>query len=231
MISVVHTEEENTQEKQFQIMLEYRRQYGLETLGLMTNQAWQDDPKRLIFTLARYKFVSKMFDGLSNVMEVGCGDAFFTRLVVSSVGRLTAVDFDPAFVRDVNKRMSQRWKFECRTHDMMNGPMPGTFDGIYALDVLEHILPDNESTFLANMSSSLDEHGTTIIGMPSLESQTYASQISKDGHVNCKSAPDLKNLLGRFFRSVFMFSMNDEVIHTGHHNMAHYLLALCVGKR
>ncbi len=27
---------------------------------------------------------------------------------------------------------------------------------------------------------------------------------------------------------VFLFSMNDEVVHTGFSKMAHYLLALCV---
>jgi hypothetical protein len=35
----------------------------------------------------------------------------------------------------------------------------------------------------------------------------------------------------RFFHNVFMFSMNDEVVHTGYHKMAHYLFALCCGKR
>ena len=30
---------------------------------------------------------------------------------------------------------------------------------------------------------------------------------------------------------VFMFSMNDEVVHTGYHKMAHYLFGLCTGKK
>jgi len=30
----------------------------------------------------------------------------------------------------------------------------------------------------------------------------------------------------RFFHNMFMFSMNDEVVHTGYHAMAHYNLAL-----
>ncbi len=222
---------ERTQEKQFQIMLDYRREHGLETLGLMTNQAWMDDPKRLIFTLSRYKFVAKMFAGRKHVLEVGCGDAFFTRLVVAEVGKLTAVDFDPLFVRDVNKRMSERFAFECLAHDMLTGPVKGDYDAMYALDVLEHILPANEDKFLRNMFSSLDCNGSAIIGIPSLESQQFASQISKDGHVNCKSMPDLKRILEKHFHNVFVFSMNDEVVHTGFHKMANYLMALCAGRR
>lgn len=222
---------ERTQEKQFQIMLDYRREHGLETLGLMTNQAWLDDPKRLIFTLARYKFVAKMLAGCDHVLEVGCGDAFFTRLVVAEVGRLTALDFDPLFVRDVQKRMSERWAFCCESHDMLQGPAQGDFDGMYALDVLEHILPKNEEKFLTNMFQPLQPHGTAIIGMPSLESQQWASAISKDGHVNCKSMPDLKALLLRYFHNVYVFSMNDEIVHTGYYRMANYLMALCAGRR
>jgi predicted SAM-dependent methyltransferase len=114
---------------------------------------------------------------------------------------------------------------------MLQGPVPGEFDGMYALDVLEHIVPENENKFLRNMAASLIPHGAMIIGMPSLESQDYASPMSKDGHVNCKSMPDLKKTMQRYFHSVFMFSMNDEVVHTGYHRMAHYLFALCCGKK
>ena len=70
-----------------------------------------------------------------------------------------------------------------------------------------------------------------IIGIPSLESQVHASPQSKEGHVNCKSGKDLKRLLERFFYNVFLFSMNDEVVHTGFYPMAHYLLAVCATQR
>jgi cyclopropane fatty-acyl-phospholipid synthase-like methyltransferase len=222
---------DHTKEKQYQLMLEYRAKRGLETLGLMTSQAWYDDPKRLTFTLARYKFVAKMLSGCEHVLEVGCADAFATRVVVQEVKKLTAVDFDPLFVEDTKARMGEKWKFECRVHDMLRGPISGEFDGAYACDVLEHIKIEDEKKFLTNMIASLTEHGTMIIGMPSLESQPYASPMSKEGHVNCKSMPDLKATMLRFFHNVYMFSMNDEVVHTGYHKMAHYLFALCCGKR
>src|SRR5262249_47894355 len=34
-------------------------------------------------------------------------------------------------------------------------------------------------------------------------------------------------LLEKYFAHVFIFSMNDEVVHTGFSPMAHYLFALC----
>src|SRR5947209_12700552 len=111
-----------TREPQYQRTLDLRKA-GLGTLGLMTNQAWEDDPKHLLFTLSRYKFVAKMLSGAKQVLEVGCADAFGTRIVVQEVGALTAVDFDPVFVKDVNERMSDRWSFACKTHDMLTGPI------------------------------------------------------------------------------------------------------------
>jgi len=212
-------------------MLEYREKRGLETMGLMTSQAWYDDPKRLTFTLARYKFVAKLLAGSAHVLEVGCADAFGTRIVRQEVEQLTAVDFDPLFVEDANARMNDRWRFACHVHDMLVAPVAGNFDGMYALDVLEHIGPGAEHRFLDNMKASLVADGVLIIGMPSIESQAYASPMSKEGHVNCKTMPDLKATMLRHFRNVFMFSMNDEVVHTGYHKMAHYLFALCCGKR
>lgn len=223
--------DDHTKEKQYQIMLEYRNQRGLERMGLMASQSWYDDPKRMVFMFARYKFVAKMLSGANHVLEVGCADALGTRIVLQEVKQLTAVDFDPIFVEDTNSRMSERWKFTCKIHDLLTGPVKGEFDGMYALDVLEHILPENEDRFLSNMAASLTERGVMIIGMPSLESQAYASPLSKEGHVNCKTMPDLKKTMQRFFHNTFMFSMNDEVVHTGYHKMAHYLFALCCGKR
>jgi predicted SAM-dependent methyltransferase len=221
----------NTKEKQYNVMLDYQLDRGLETLGLMTSQAWYDDPKRLTFTLARYKFVAKMLAGRKNVLEVGCADAFATRIVVQEVEKLTATDFDPVFVADTLSRMGDRWVFNCVTHDMLEKPFSGKFDGMYALDVLEHIKPADEGNFLANMVNSLDINGAMIIGMPTLESQIYASKLSIEGHVNCKSMPDLRMSMETYFHNVFMFSMNDEVVHTGFHKMAHYIFALCCGKK
>ena len=76
---------------------------------------------------------------------------------------------------------------------------------------------------LRNLRSSAP---VAVIGTPSLESQRYASETSRAGHVNCKSAPDFRAALRRYWRRVFLFSMNDEVIHTGFYPMAHYLIAL-----
>lgn len=217
-----------TKEKQYSILFDVVKKHGIGKLGLMANESWNQDPKRILFTLARYKFVAKMLAGAQHVLEVGCADAFGTRLVQQSVSKVTAIDFDPVFIDDVKARQDPAWPMECFIHDLLDGPVSGSFDAVYSLDVLEHINPDDESQFVSNMLASLDANGVMIVGMPSLESQAYASPQSKIGHVNCKSGNDLKALFERYFHNVFLFSMNDEVIHTGFTKMAHYLFCVCV---
>lgn len=215
-------------EPQYSELLRCLDEIGYQRLGIMANQAWYDDPRRLAFTLSRYKFVSKMFSNKQNVLEIGCGDGFASRIVLQEVGSLTLSDFDPSFIEEAKQMAVGKWQFkDCVVHDMTESDLPGSFDGIYALDVFEHIPPEKEELFLENTVKSLAPNGTLIIGIPSLESQDYSSESSRIGHVNCKSMPDLKSLLDIFFSNTFMFSMNDEVVHTGFHKMAHYLFAIC----
>jgi 2-polyprenyl-3-methyl-5-hydroxy-6-metoxy-1,4-benzoquinol methylase len=216
-----------TKEKQYQFLVDTRP----EQLGLMSGQVYRDDPRRLTFLLARYKFVAKMFSGFKNVLEVGCADAFGTRLVRQEVERVVATDFDPIFIDDALSRSNTNWNVEYKVHDMLASPPGDKFDGAYCCDVLEHIEPRDEDRFIANIVASLGSNGVAIFGLPSLESQIHASLPSKEGHVNCKTAADLRSLLLRFFHNVFVFSMNDEVVHTGFHPMAHYLFGLCCSPR
>ena len=66
-----HMSEEHTKEPQYQRGLELYQQ-NAEVLGPMMNQVWHDDPRRLTFVLARYKFVAKMLSGKERALEIGC---------------------------------------------------------------------------------------------------------------------------------------------------------------
>jgi cyclopropane fatty-acyl-phospholipid synthase-like methyltransferase len=222
---------EKTKEPQYRALLEIKERVGLACLGLMTNQVWHDDPRRLVFVLSRYKFVAKMLSGKKRVLEIGCGDAFATRIVAQEVGRVCAVDFDPVFLNDIKSRMLEKFSFDCLQHDILSGPVSGPFDAAYSLDVIEHIPRHNEDIYMCHIADSLMDHGVFIVGTPSVQSQLYASLQSKEGHVNCKDHRELKELMGRYFENVFIFSMSDEVVHTGFYPMSHYLFAIGAGKK
>ncbi len=222
-------EQSEFREKQYQRIFSDLARGEYTSLGLMSSSRWETDPKTFLFSLARYKFVSKMLRGCDQVLEIGCGDGFQSRIVKQEVSDLTISDFDPVFISDFESRnVSGRWPTKAIVHDFCVDRLDEQFDAAYALDVLEHIDPHVEHVFLGNVCASLRTNGVLIVGMPSLESQRYASEQSMTGHVNCQTGSQLKSTMERHFRNVFCFSMNDEVVHTGFEPMAHYLFALCV---
>ena len=198
--------------------------------GGMSRYAYEDDPKRLAFTLARYKHTAKLLEESGvigkSVLEVGCADGFGSRIVRQHVRKLTAIDSDQQSIAEAERNQSKKWPIKFIHTDFMDSTLIG-FDAVYALDVLEHVKPP-DSVFLECL---LRAAPVAIIGTPSLESQVYASELSKLGHVNCYSGVDLRRRLSEYWQHVFMFSMNDENIGTGYLPMAHYLFALCVAGR
>lgn len=182
-------------------------------LGPNHSEAWRRDPKHLAFVLARYKFVAKMLWGIECLAEIGAGDGWASAIVQQAAGApIDLYDLDPLGMQVIH-------------HDIMVEPLPSVYDAIYSIDVIEHVR--NSSVFFRNMASSLTQHGKLIVGTPSLESQPYASEPSRRLHINCMSGETLRKLARHYFRHVFMFSMNDEVVHTGFMPMAHYLFAVC----
>ena len=150
---------------------------------------------------------------------------------MKEVNSLSACDFDPVFIKDAKMTHPFAGEIEFFVHDMVASAVGNSYDGIYFLDVLEHIQPQDEAKFMNNVMQGLTENGMCIAGIPSLESQTYASDISKAGHVNCKSGQEFKDMFKKYFRNVLMFSMNDEVLHTGFFPMSQYLFAIGIGKK
>ena len=97
---------------------------------------------------------------------------------------------------------------------------------------LRHIKKKMRKHLLKIQFRGLRKNGVYILGIPSLESQRYASKTSKLGHVNCKSGNDFQKIIKEIFsQCFFLFSMNDEVVHTGFVKMAHYIICICCVKK
>jgi len=223
-----------TKESQYQFMVEQTQRLGPVPMSIRASTMWRIDPKLLLFTLSRHKFVAKMLSGYDRVMEVGCGDAFASRLLHPEVKELHSLDFDPVFVEDARKRAEPGWPVTFAVHDILkDGPYlaGGAFDAAFSLDVVEHIPEEQEDVYVRNIAASLTSHGVFICGSPSIESQPYASPPSKEGHINCKSGKALQALLKKHFENAFLFGMNDEVLHTGFSPMCHYLFVLATTPR
>ena len=88
---------------------------------------------------------------------------------------------------------------------------------------------EREYLFFENICKCLTKDGVFIIGTPNITANEYASEASKEGHINLLSHSRMRQLLSKYFTNVFLFSMNDEVIHTGYGPMSHYLMGVGVG--
>ena len=129
----------------------YKRKKSLK-LGMRTSMAYESDPARLVFTLSRYKFVAKMFDSFDSVLEVGAGDGFKSPIVKQFCKKLTISDIEIKNKMDFDQIKFSKIKFII--HNFVKNKLNRKFDGIYALDVLEHIAKREEKKFIKNICKS-----------------------------------------------------------------------------
>jgi 2-polyprenyl-3-methyl-5-hydroxy-6-metoxy-1,4-benzoquinol methylase len=200
-------------------------------LGPITSFSLLNDPKHMTFVLARYKFCAKLLEGKGRVLEVGCGDAFGTPIVAQAVKELVAIDEVERLILSNKKRLVKIRNIEFRTVSICQQVPEGSFDAAFSIDVIEHLDRKLNKSFMENQCRCLLPDGICIVGTPNITANKYASDRSRIQHINLKGHGALKKQMEKYFRNVFMFSMNDEVVHTGFPAMAHYLFGVGVGLR
>lgn len=198
-------------------------------LGRINSHSLWKDPKHLAFTLSRYKFAAKMLQGCKNIIDVGCGEGIGCLMLKAETGaKITGIDFDTEQISYAEENIKPLGGLDFICQDLINEKINiKQVDGLVSIDVLEHIHHDEEDKFLTNTLSCLTDNAVAVIGTPSAYSQKHMSKRSKTGHINLFDEERLKNTLLKYFSYVFVFSMNDEMVHTGFPKMAHYFVALC----
>lgn len=187
------------------------------------------DFKHFMISLSRYKFAGKMLDGKKRLLEVGCNTGFKTMLFSQFVDVVVGVDYEEEAIQCANKRFADEKRSYICADIMKMKPLETKVDAVVALDVIEHIDKKDELKFISALTSNMEEQGVCIIGTPNITAAAYQSEESGMAHINLYSHERLKALLSGYFQNVFMFGMNDEVVHTGFPQMAHYLFAIGAG--
>ncbi len=198
-------------------------------LGPRASHSFINDPRHLAITLSRYKFSAKMLKGKHKAIEVGCGDALGAPLVSQEVGELLCIDIDTQLIEGNKERISDLKQIYFENLDITKEVPVGKFDGGYSLDVIEHIPQELEPQFFANICKCLTDDAIFIIGTPNITAEIHASRPGHSPHVNLKDENGLRELFSKYFQNVLIFSMNDEVVHTGFSPMAHFLFAIGIG--
>ena len=210
---------------------DYQFDQGELQLGPWTSYSLVHDPKHMAFVLARYKFCAKMLDGKKQVLEVGSGDGFGLPIVAQHVGHVYCLDWDTRLLEG-NARRLRHVKNVSYVHIDLNRQSPDIqADAAYSIDVIEHLEPEKEARFIENVVRCLTPDGVMITGTVNVTASPYASPRSQVQHINLKSSQSLRALMERHFENVFMFGMNDEVIHTGYAPMCQYIWSVAAGKK
>lgn len=201
------------------------------SLGPWTSFSLIQDPKHLSFVLARYKFCAKMLHGKDRVVEIGCGDGFGIPIIAQSVNHLHCIDWDERNIEGCRTRLHHLKNVSYQYIDLNKEELKLQADAAYSVDVIEHLEPSSETFFIENICNFLKKEGVLLTGTPNITASAYASKGSEIQHINLKNMRSLRELTARYFKHVFMFGMNDEVLHTGYDAMCHYLWSIGAEKR
>lgn len=198
-------------------------------LGRINSHSLWKDPKHLAFTLSRYKFAGKMLHDRNRIVDVGCGEGIgCLMLKAETKADIIGIDFDSEQISYANAHIKPLGGVDFICQDLVHEKIDiDKVDGLVSIDTIEHLHPDEQEQFFTNTLSCLTDKAVAVFGTPTIYSQEYTSQRSKIGHINLFDEERLRNALLKYFSYVFVFSMNDEMVHTGFPKMAHYFLALC----
>ncbi len=198
---------------------------GIE-LGPYFGHQIRNSPRHILFTLSRYKFAARMLpqDRTIRLLELGCSEGIGTLMLAERGHAITAVDADEQAIAHAQKVL-RKPNITFQSANFI-GQKFGSFDAVVSLDVIEHIDRKDEDAYMRTIVDNLTNVGMCIVGTPNDTATKYASRASQIGHVNLFEAERLTALLRKHFAHVFIFGMNDEVVHTGFYPMCHYLMAV-----
>ena len=203
----------------------YQRYEGGVTLPPEYASFVHEDLGRLLIRLARYKFIAKNLKKSDEVLELGCGSGLGSIYFAQNAKFATGIDIKSTEIeeaRSINKRKNV--SFICG--DFFDYPFSKRYDVVVNLDVIEHLKEEDAQRLLQKMAQLTKEDGLASIGTPSFDSWPHQGALSKASHIKCYDLPELEALVGRYFARTLSFSMNDEIVHTGHYKMAWYYFIL-----
>ena len=181
--------------------------------------------------LARYKFAARYVNKGDVVLDAGCGDGLGSLFLSQFAKEVYGVDTcSKALAYCLRTYKRENLNFEERALQALDNQ--SAYDVVVCMDVIEHFSQRDASLVIHNFAKVLrPSKGMLILGTPNVESQRFASEHRKLLHLHEYSADELREMVEQDFHRVIILSMNDELVHTGFHKLAWYLIAIGFGPK
>lgn len=195
--------------------------------GKMGDQKWMlENPLMTTIKFSRFKFVSKLISKKDTLLDIGCGQGLSSIFFSDYCKYVYGVDLLSDFLNHDRKNIKFIKKdiFNLKKNNFKHN-----IDLITLIDFIEHFNKSQGSLILNKCSKLLKKKGgTLIVGSPSVYSSKYRSKRSKIQHIHEYDGMELKDLCSKYFNRTFLFSMNDELVHTGFYKLAWFNFVICV---
>lgn len=179
---------------------------------------------------ARYRAAAALIGGAESVLEAGAGECIGAGILAKG-RQYVGIDTDEAAMGIAADLYQNRAGITLHVASAIDATWMQRFDAVVTLDVAEHIPPEQESAFFANLCRALNPYGRLVVGTPSAYMHHLASPQSRVGHVNLFTPERLQQRLQQHFHATQMLFMQDVAIHLGHPSAAHYILGVGIGPR
>jgi 2-polyprenyl-3-methyl-5-hydroxy-6-metoxy-1,4-benzoquinol methylase len=195
--------------------------------GFIFGRELESDPLMTSIKLARFKFVSRMLSPSDRVLDLGCGSGYCSYFYSRFAEQVVGVDLFSDIPQARLKYPGENLRFI--SGDVLDLPAEVAamvFDAVVSTDVIEHFSKEDGERIIANSHKLLSDRGMMIVGTPSKFSSAYRSAQSRAGHIHEYEPDELRDLCGRYFKRTLLFSMNDELVHTGFSKLAWFVFVL-----
>lgn len=207
-------------------MNERRPYFPIDQFSL--DRDFRRNPLMAAIKLARYKFPAKMLSPQDRVLDLGCGNGLGSMFFASHAREVVGMDLFADIERVSAEMQAPNLRFV--QGDILDPPAElgeDVFDAIASIDVIEHFYADDGERIVARYADRLSDRGMMILGTPNRLSSQYRSEQSREAHFHEYEPDELRALCDKHFKRTLMFSMNDEVVHTGFSKMSWFFYVLC----
>jgi SAM-dependent methyltransferase len=164
----------------------------------------QTDPLLALEHYHRYYFASRFAEN-KRILDIACGEGYGSALLSKSAGEVVGIDIDEVTIEHARTRYSPIANLRFEVGRCEDGPKDAAgFDMVVSFELLEHLDPGDQVSFLRNVQRVMKQDGIFVISSPERYEYAATYQTRNEFHKHELTLLELKSFLGAFFKHVYL---------------------------